>query len=175
MEPVKGGTLANLPEEAAKLLYDFNPEASPASYAIRFAASLDNVFMVLSGMNDMQQVVENTALMDNMKPLNADEQKILAKVVDIINASNEIPCTSCGYCMEVCPKNIAIPGLFGVYNNYKVNGNFSNMYYNRAVYEKGKASDCIECHACEKNCPQHIEISQELKKIKPFENAKKSN
>lgn len=175
MEPVKGGTLANLPEKAAKLLYDFNPEVSPASYAIRFAASLDNVFMVLSGMNDMQQVVENTALMDNMKPLNADEQKILAKVVDIINTSNEIPCTSCGYCMEVCPKNIAISGLFGVYNNYKVNGNFSNMYYNRAVYEKGKASDCIECHACEKNCPQHIEISQELKKIKPFENAKKSN
>ena len=77
--------------------------------------------------------------------------------------------------MEVCPKNIAIPGLFGFYNNYKINGNFSNMYYNRAVYEKGQASACIECRACEKNCPQHIEISQELKKIKPFEKMQKIN
>ena len=175
MEPVKGGTLANLPKEAVKLLYDFNPEASPASYALRFAASLDNVFMVLSGMNDMEQMIENTALMNDIKPLSADEKKILSKVVDIINTSCEIPCTSCGYCMEVCPKNIAIPGLFGVYNNYKINGNFSNMYYNRAVYEKGQASACIECRACEKNCPQHIEISQELKKIKPFEKTQKIN
>jgi len=169
MEPVKGGTLANLPEKAAKLLHDFNPKATPASYALRFAASLENVFMVLSGMSDMAQMVENTALMDNPKPLSTEEKKLLSKVVEIINAANEIPCTACGYCMEVCPKNIAIPGLFGVYNNYKINGNFSNMYYNRAVYEKGKATDCIECHMCENNCPQHIAIPEQLKKIQNFE------
>lgn len=80
MEPVKGGTLASLPKEAVKLLHDFNPEVSPASYALRFAASLDNVFMVLSGMNDMEQMIENTALMNDIKPLSADEKKILSKI-----------------------------------------------------------------------------------------------
>ena len=149
MEPVKGGTLANLPKEAADLLREFNPDASPASYALRFAASLDNVFMILSGMNTMEQVLE--------------------KVIKIIEKSVEIPCTSCGYCMEVCPKNIPIPQLFGLYNNYKINNNFSNMYHNRIIYNRGKSSDCLNCHRCEKNCPQHIAIPDNLKKIAAFE------
>lgn len=169
MEPVKGGTLANLPKEAQDLLLAYNPEATPASYALRFAAGLDNVMMVLSGMNTLEQVRENTRLMDNLKPLSEQEMNLLSEVVEIINRSMAVPCTSCGYCMEVCPKNIAIPGLFGLYNNYKINGNFSNMYYNRIVFEKGKASDCIGCHQCEKNCPQHIAIPSELKHIAEFE------
>lgn len=169
MEPVKGGTLANLPKEAQDLLLAYNPEATPASYALRFAAGLDNVMMVLSGMNTLEQVRENTRLMDNLKPLSEQEMNLLSEVVEIINRSMAVPCTSCGYCMEVCPKNIAIPGLFGLYNNYKINGNFSNMYYNRIVFEKGKASDCIGCRQCEKNCPQHIAIPSELKHIAEFE------
>ncbi len=169
MEPVKGGTLANLPKEAMELLLSHNPDATPASYALRFVAGLDNVMMILSGMSNLEQVKENTALMSDVKPLNEDEKKLLFKVAEIINQSQAVPCTACGYCMEVCPKNIAIPGLFGLYNNYKINGNFSNMYYNRVVYEKGKASDCIGCHRCEKNCPQHIAIPAELKNITPFE------
>lgn len=169
MEPVKGGTLANLPKEAQDLLLAYNPEATPASYALRFAAGLDNVMMVLSGMNTLEQVRENTRLMDNLKPLSEQEMNLLSEVVEIMNRSMAVPCTSCGYCMEVCPKNIAIPGLFGLYNNYKINGNFSNMYYNRIVFEKGKASDCIGCHQCEKNCPQHIAIPSELKHIAEFE------
>lgn len=169
MEPVKGGTLANLPKEAQDLLLAYNPEATPASYALRFAAGLDNVMMVLSGMNTLEQVRENTRLMDNPKPLSEQEMNLLSEVVEIINRSMAVPCTSCGYCMEVCPKNIAIPGLFGLYNNYKINGNFSNMYYNRIVFDKGKASDCIGCHQCEKNCPQHIAIPSELKHIAEFE------
>lgn len=169
MEPVKGGTLANLPKEAAELLYAYNPDASPASYALRFAAGLDNVMMVLSGMNSLEQVRENTKLMTAPAPLNDDEKKLLKQVVEIVNRSMAVPCTACGYCMEVCPKNIAIPGLFGVYNNYRINGNFSNMYYNRVVYGKGKASDCIGCRRCEKNCPQHIAIPDELKPITTFE------
>lgn len=169
MEPVKGGTLANLPKEAMELLLSYNPDATPASYALRFVAGLDNVMMVLSGMSNLEQVKENAALMSDVKPLNEDEKQLLSKVAEIINRSQAVPCTACGYCMEVCPKNIAIPGLFGVYNNYKINGNFSNMYYNRVVYEKGKASDCIGCHRCEKNCPQHIAIPAELKNITAFE------
>ena len=169
MEPVKGGTLANLPKEAADLLREFNPDASPASYALRFAASLDNVFMVLSGMNTMEQVLDNTSVFDNLTPLNEDEKEILEKVIKIIEKSVEISCTSCGYCMEVCPKNIPIPQLFGLYNNYKINNNFSNMYHNRIIYNRGKSSDCLNCHRCEKNCPQHIAIPDNLKKIAAFE------
>lgn len=169
MEPVKGGTLANLPKEAEELLRAYDPKATPASYALRFAAGLDNVMMVLSGMNNLEQVRENTKLMADPKPLSDGEKKLLGEVTEIINRSMAVPCTACGYCMEVCPKNIAIPGLFGVYNNYKINGNFSNMYYNRVVYNKGRASDCIGCRQCEKNCPQHIAIPDELKNITPFE------
>ena len=91
------------------------------------------------------------------------------KVIKIIEKSVEIPCTSCGYCMEVCPKNIPIPQLFGLYNNYKINNNFSNMYHNRIIYNRGKSSDCLNCHRCEKNCPQHIAIPDNLKKIAAFE------
>ena len=169
MEPVKGGMLANLPENAAALLKAHNATASPASYALRFAASLDNVMMVLSGMSTVEQMQENTCIMKDIKPLTEQEKLLLQKVSESINASIAIPCTSCGYCMEVCPKNIAIPGLFGIYNNYKTTGNFSGMYYNRTVYEKGKASDCINCHLCEKNCPQHIQIPKELKNLLQFE------
>ena len=169
MEPVKGGMLANLPESAAALFKAHDETASPASYALRFAASHENVMMVLSGMSSIEQVLDNTRTMADMKPLSEEEKLLLQNVTQKLNESIAIPCTACGYCREVCPKNIAIPALFGLYNNYKTTGNFSSMYYNRAVYEKGKASDCIGCHLCEKNCPQHIQIPEELKKILPFE------
>ncbi len=169
MEPIKGGMLANLPESAAALLKEHDATASPASYALRFVASLDNVMMVLSGMSAPEQMQENTRIMDNPEPLTEQEKELLQKVTECINESIAIPCTACGYCMEVCPMNIAIPGLFGLYNNYKITGNFSGMYYNRAIYEKGKASDCIGCHMCEKNCPQHIQIPEELKNLLQFE------
>lgn len=169
MEPVKGGTLAKLPAEAAELFEKYAPGVSPVTYALRFAASLDNVMMVLSGMSNLEQMQQNLALMDNPAPLTEQEQELLKQVVTIIEKNVAIPCTSCGYCMEVCPKNIAIPALFGLYNNYAVNGNFSGMYYRRAVYDHGKASDCLNCHLCEKNCPQHIAIPDNLKKLVEFE------
>jgi len=169
MEPVKGGMLANLPEQALHLIEAHVPKASPASYALRFAASLDNVMMVLSGMSTLLQVEENIRVMSDLKPLTEEERELLKKVTETLEQSIEIPCTSCGYCREVCPKNIAIPGLFGLYNNYKTTGNFSSMYYNRIVYDKGRASDCIGCHLCEKNCPQHIEIPKQLKKVAGLE------
>lgn len=169
MEPVKGGTLANLPKEAEELLKNYNKEASPASYALRFAAQLDGVFMVLSGMSNVSQVKDNISFMSQPEPLSDEEMKLLEQVVKIINNKIAIPCTSCGYCMEVCPKNINIPGLFGLYNNYCVSGNFSGMYHNRLTMDKGKASDCIKCHRCEKNCPQHISIPEHLEVISKHE------
>lgn len=165
MESVKGGTLANLPKEAENILREYNKEASPASYALRFAANLDGVFMVLSGMSNCEQVLDNTKIMARPQPLNDKEKELLKEVVAIINKRTAIPCTSCGYCMEVCPKNINIPGLFALYNNYCINDNFFNMYYQRLIYNKGKASDCIKCHRCEKNCPQHIHIPDNLELI----------
>lgn len=169
MEPVKGGTLAQLPKEAQKRLREYNCDASAASYALRFAAGLDNVMMVLSGMSNMTQVSENVKTMNDPKPLSAEERALLAEVAEIINKRMSIPCTACGYCTEVCPKTIAVPGLFGVYNNYKVNGNFSRMYYERAAFNKGKAADCIGCGQCVKNCPQHIDIPRYLQEIAPLE------
>ena len=115
MESVKGGTLANLPKEAENILREYNKEASPASYALRFAANLDGVFMVLSGMSNCEQVLDNTKIMARPQPLNDKEKELLKEVVAIINKRTAIPCTSCGYCMEVCPKNINIPGLFALY------------------------------------------------------------
>lgn len=169
MEPVKGGTLAQLPLEAQKIFEQYPSDASPASYALRFAAELDNVMMVLSGMSNVTQVSENIKTMSDPQPLKEEERALLAQVVEIINKKMTIPCTSCGYCTEVCPNNIAIPGLFGIYNNYKVNGNFSKMYHQRTTFDKGKASDCINCKKCIRNCPQHIEIPQHLQEIAQLE------
>lgn len=169
MEPVKGGTLANLPKEAESLFREYEKKASPASYALRFAAQLPGVFMVLSGMSNLTQMKENISFMDDPKPLNDKEQQLLDRIVDIINSKTAIPCTSCGYCMEVCPKNINIPGLFGLYNNYCVSGNFSRMYHGRLTMDRGSASDCIKCHKCEKNCPQHIHIPDNLSVIATHE------
>ncbi len=97
------------------------------------------------------------------------KRELLSKIIDIINSKTVIPCTSCGYCMEVCPKNINIPGLFGLYNNYCINNNFSNMYHGRLVMGRGRASDCIKCHRCEKNCPQHIKIPDNLELVAAHE------
>ena len=113
MEPVKGGTLASLPKEAASLLLEYAPGVLPVSYALRFAASLPGVFMVLSGMSSLEQVKDNIRIMDNPAPLNEGEKELLSKIVDIINSKTVIPCTSCGYCMEVCPKNINIRVCLG--------------------------------------------------------------
>ena len=169
MEPVKGGTLAQLPEEAGRLFKEYAPDVSAASYALRFAAQLPGVFVVLSGMSNMAQVKDNISIMENPKPLNDKEHQLIEQVIDILNKRITIQCTSCGYCMEVCSKNINIPGLFGLYNNYCINNNFSNMYHKRLVMGRGSASDCIKCHRCEKNCPQHISIPDMLELVAAHE------
>lgn len=173
MEPIKGGMLAEVPAEADKLFKDYNPQMSAASWAIRFAASKENVMMVLSGMSDIQQLEDNTEYMKAFMSLNDAENAIVKKVVAIINKSIAIPCTACRYCVDGCPKNIAIPNYFGLYNTYKhykdthddVGFRIETAYYRNYTKTFGKASDCIDCKKCESSCPQHIVITDWLKKV----------
>ena len=177
MEPVKGGTLANLPGEAADILKKADPAMSASSWAIRFAAGLENVMVVLSGMSNLEQMDDNTSYMSDFIPLTEDEKDICFKVADIINSQIAVPCTGCSYCTEGCPKKIPIPKYFSLYNenmreNMAEKGwtiNYSN-YIHLCNAGFGKASDCISCGQCEGKCPQHLPIINTLKDVaKHFE------
>lgn len=176
MEPCKGGTLVNIPEEAEALMRSYNPKAAPASWALRYAASQRGVCRVLSGMNTLEQVEENTAVFADFKPLNREEYEIIDKVTEIINAKTAVPCTGCEYCTHGCPKNIVIPKYFALYNNIKritMNSSSHAVYYNNISLRAGsRASDCIGCGQCEKACPQHLEIRKYLGEVaKEFESS----
>ncbi len=166
MEPVKGGSLVKLPDEAKKVLDDLHG-GSPASYAIRFTASFDGIFMVLSGMSDMEQMNDNISFMKDFVPFNDTEYEAVNKVCKIMNAQHLIPCTACRYCVDGCPKNIPIPELFACMNDKKQFKNWNSDFYYKEVHTKGKgkASDCIECGLCEKACPQHLKIRKLLKSV----------
>ncbi len=169
MEPVKGGSLVNLPPDADKILRKLSG-GSNASYAIRFAASFPNMAMVLSGMSNMDQMHDNISAMKDFTPLDETEQEALQKVCDIFRSLNLIPCTSCRYCIEEneCPRGIRIPDMFSSLNAHEAFHNWNTGYYYNNIITgggHGKASECIKCGKCEKVCPQHLPIRDLLKDV----------
>ena len=165
MEPVKGGSLAN-PIPKAKAIFDTaNPDASHASWAVRYAASFDGIITVLSGMSNLEQMDDNLSYMKNFKPLNEEEQEIIQKVQEAMNEDQSIPCTACHYCTDGCPMNIPIPEIFTVQNNTAIYPSWDKgkNSYLIATAGKGKASDCVGCGQCESACPQQLSIIELLK------------
>lgn len=174
MEPVKGGSLANLPEQAQKVLDELGAGMSNASYAIRFAAGFPNMCMVLSGMSSLEQMTDNVGFMKDFQPLTPREREAVDKICGIFHSMNMIPCTGCHYCVldNDCPKKIPIPELFACYNEKTIFHSWNQDYYyhNVLTRDHGKASACLECGKCEKICPQHLPIRTLLKDVaKEFE------
>ena len=166
MEPVKGGKLADPPQQVKDILREANPDASFASWAIRFTASLPNVMMVLSGMSDMEQMEDNLSFMREMRPLSDDEKKVLDAACEALAQFDGIACTSCHYCTPGCLMDIHIPEIFAVMNMYKMYGTLEearNEYGWRPGGEK--ASACIQCGQCEGACPQHLPIISLLEEV----------
>lgn len=167
MEPVKGGCLVNLPEEAKKLIDDYGKEISYASYAVRFCASFEKVIMVLSGMSNREQVADNISYMKDFIPFSEEEFQLVDKIQAILKEQDSVLCTACQYCVEGCPKKIAIPDLFADYNAKKQFNDWnSDWYYSIHTKGKGSASDCIQCGKCEVICPQHLKIMELLVDVK---------
>ena len=168
MEPVKGGSLARVPEAIDRLFKEYDPNASAASWAIRYCASLPNVMMVLSGMSNMEQMEDNTSYMQDFQPLNDEEQNIIAQATQVIRDAISIPCTACHYCSEGCPQQIAIPEYFNLYNTqqqFPEQKSNCKLYYDLVAKSHSKASECLECGQCEAQCPQHIDIIDNLKLV----------
>ena len=168
MEPVKGGTLANPPKPVADLLKEANPDASYASWAIRFVASLPGIMVVLSGMSTSEQVEDNTSFMKDFTPLSEEERKTIKKAQEILAGIDQIPCTACHYCTPGCPMRINIPELFAAMNRVLIYGETEKAEQSYAFQTgkgHGKASECIRCGQCEMQCPQHIEIRSWLEKV----------
>ena len=174
MEPVKGGSLAALPAPIEKIFKDAAPDASLPSWAIRYAASLDGLVTVLSGMSTLSQMEDNLSFMEDFKPLDDAERAVVDKARAALDALPQIPCTACQYCVKGCPMSINIPGVFKAMNNQLVYGNRKGALGNFAFATRqgGKPSQCIACGQCEGACPQHIGIIGELQRaVEMLENA----
>lgn len=176
MEPYKGGFLADVPEEAEKLMKEYNPDKSVVSWAMRFVANLEDVCVVLTGASNLEQLEGNIQEFNNADPLSEDELKLLENVSEIINSNITVDCTKCRYCVDACPEEIDIAKIFDLYNKDRMLGRddwtqFGNAYLNYSkLPDVGIASDCSECESCIEECPQQINIPEVLKDVaKVFE------
>lgn len=169
MEPVKGGYLANPPEKVADVFRSAEPDASVASWALRFAADLDDVKVVLSGMSSTDQMRDNLAVMKGFEHLTGSERTTIAVATEVLNTFDTVPCTTCDYCAKVCPKDIGISGSFEALNLYTLYGDKekarSGMGWSIDAQGKRHADECIKCGRCEDACPQHIPIRKELDRV----------
>lgn len=169
MEPVKGGNLANPPESVAKIFKDAEPESSCASWALRFAADLEGVIAVLSGMSNIEQMRDNLSFMKDFTHLTPEQKKVLEHARKELASIPVIPCTTCNYCSKVCPMDIGISGSFTALNMYTLYKNYDlakgREYFDVVMKGHKKAAECIKCGACESACPQHIEIRKELERV----------
>ena len=165
MEPVKGGYLANPPANVKKLFQAIHPEMSFASWAIRFVASLDGILTVLSGMSNIEQMQDNLSFMKEFQALNEEERRAIQEAQRILGNSSTVPCTSCGYCLEGCPRQIPIPSIFSAMNKQLGNGQMAEALHDYSLITAAEhsAADCIECRHCEGVCPQHLQITEHLK------------
>lgn len=170
MEPVGGGRLSHLPENAEKIFKSIYPERSISSWAMKFVASLPNVAVTLSGMNDEGQLEDNLKQFDDIRILTDVENHAIDQVVDIVRSYNVIPCSGCRYCVDVCQQGVDIPQIFKRYNDsclFEGMAGFDVDYY--AFVPEGKRGDaCIKCQKCSKRCPQKIDIPQKLEEIHKF-------
>lgn len=165
MEPVKGGALANPPESVQKIFDEVHSKASYASWAIRYAASLDGIITVLSGMSNKEQMQDNLSYMKAFKALDMEEQQAIKKAQEAINGMTSIPCTACHYCTSGCPQQIPIPEIFEARNKQLIWGKLEEgkTMYQSVTTHRGSAKDCIACGQCESTCPQQIPIIKHLK------------
>ena len=165
MEPLRGGALANLNDEATRVFRAADPKASPASWAFRFVGSLPNVICILSGMTKMAHLEENIGTFTNFKALDDRERAVIESALAAYRKAGAIPCSACRYCTP-CPVGVDIPRIFGLYNHYKMTGNYMQF---RMIYDKlaedERASACVKCGACLKKCPQKINIPEQLAMI----------
>ena len=168
MEPLKGGLLADPPEGVAKILKAAEPDLSVASWGIRFAADLEGVLVVLSGMSSLEQMQDNLSYMKDFSGLTDEERSVISAARDELNRIPIIPCTSCNYCAKVCPMEIGIPGTFTAANLFYLYGNMQRAARSESMGVTGagkkQAVECIKCGRCEQVCPQHIPIREELVK-----------
>ena len=176
MEPYKGGFLADVPEEAEKIMKEYNPNRSVVSWAMRFVANLEDVEVVLTGASNLEQLESNIREFNDADPLNDEEMEIISQVSEIINSNITVDCTKCRYCVDTCPEDIDIAKIFDLYNKHKLLETdewtqFGNAYLNYSKLDGvGIASDCIECENCIEECPQQINIPEVLKDVaKTFE------
>ncbi len=166
MEPIRGGGLANPPEDILSVFKKAQPEKSASSWALRFCASLPRVKVILSGMSDISQVNDNLETLGNFTPLSADEYKTVDKAVEIMNSHPRIGCTTCHYCAP-CPSGVSIPDLFFAYNDYmKLYDKNTLRWKLNDLFKDSGADKCIKCGVCVTKCPQHLNIPEELLKVR---------